>query len=278
MDLLIIGLISLLVLPAAVFTTGPLRIALGLACVLFFPGYTLIAALFPRKGTLHGIERLALSFGLSLAVVPLIGLGLNYTPWGIRFLPIILSLASFIIAAAVIAYYRRQQLPIEERYDPKLRPRLASYTLAWRGQSRWDKVLTIFLIVAILGALGSLIYVIAVPKVGEKFTQFYVLGAEGKAEGYPKDMTLGQEASLKLGIVNDEHEPVVYLVAVTIDGEKVKNIGPIQLEHGQKWEEEVGFRPTRVGEKQRLEFLLYKGEASELYRSLHFWVSVRGGQ
>ena len=50
---------------------------LGLAMVLFLPGYTQIAALFSRKDDLDGIERIALSFGLSIAVVPLIGLGLN---------------------------------------------------------------------------------------------------------------------------------------------------------------------------------------------------------
>ncbi len=37
-------------------------------------------AAFSEKNDLDGIERLALSFGLSIAVVPLIGLGLNFTP------------------------------------------------------------------------------------------------------------------------------------------------------------------------------------------------------
>jgi uncharacterized membrane protein len=59
----------------------PVRIPLGLAMVLFLPGYTLIAALFPEKEDLDGIERVALSFGLSIAVVPLMGLGLT-TPLG----------------------------------------------------------------------------------------------------------------------------------------------------------------------------------------------------
>ena len=87
MDLLTIVILSLLLVPLAVFTSGALRIALGLAFVLFFPGYTLIAALFPRKEQLGGIERMTLSFGLSIAVVPLIGFALNYTPWGIRVYP-----------------------------------------------------------------------------------------------------------------------------------------------------------------------------------------------
>jgi len=66
--------------------------------VLFLPGYALIAALFPSKNDLDGIERLALSFGLSIAVVPLIGLGLNFTPFGIRLVPIIVSLSVFTLA------------------------------------------------------------------------------------------------------------------------------------------------------------------------------------
>jgi uncharacterized membrane protein len=38
----------------------------------------LIEALYPRKEDLESLERLTLSIGLSLAVVPLIGLFLNY--------------------------------------------------------------------------------------------------------------------------------------------------------------------------------------------------------
>jgi uncharacterized membrane protein len=57
------------------------RNILGLPLVLFLPGYALIAALFPAKSDLDVLKEQPLSFGLSIAVVPLIGLGLNYTPW-----------------------------------------------------------------------------------------------------------------------------------------------------------------------------------------------------
>ncbi len=39
----------------------PVRVLLGLLLVLFLLGYSLIAALFPRKDDLDGIERIALS-------------------------------------------------------------------------------------------------------------------------------------------------------------------------------------------------------------------------
>ena len=78
--------VALLALATLVFTLTPLaslavvRIPLGLVMVLFVPGYSLIAALFPRKNDLDGIERVALSFGLSIAVVPLIGLASTTPP------------------------------------------------------------------------------------------------------------------------------------------------------------------------------------------------------
>ncbi|MFH1485465.1 MAG: DUF1616 domain-containing protein, partial [Chloroflexota bacterium] len=121
MDLLIASLISLALIPVAVFTTGPFRIALGLLLVLFLPGYSLIAALFPRKGDLSSMERVALSFGLSIVVVPLIGFMLNYTPWGIRLFPLLFCLVFFVLAATAAAYYRRQSLPPEERFQPQIR-------------------------------------------------------------------------------------------------------------------------------------------------------------
>ncbi|HDI31760.1 MAG TPA: DUF1616 domain-containing protein, partial [Thermofilum sp.] len=63
--------------------------------------------LYPRRGDLTQLERVALSLGLSLAIVPLIGLILNYTPWGIRLDPIITSLTLLTIILALGAVYRK---------------------------------------------------------------------------------------------------------------------------------------------------------------------------
>ncbi len=79
-DLLVVNVSTLLlIIVISLLPSDVLRIILGLPFVLFFPGYTLISALFHRKGSLSDIERVALSFGLSIAVVALIGLILNYT-------------------------------------------------------------------------------------------------------------------------------------------------------------------------------------------------------
>ena len=84
--------------------------------VLFLPGYSLIATLFPRKDDLDAIERIALSFGLSIAITPLLGLALNYTPFGIRLLPILIVLSVFTISLAICAYVRRCKIPEEDKF------------------------------------------------------------------------------------------------------------------------------------------------------------------
>ncbi|MCW4010281.1 MAG: DUF1616 domain-containing protein [Candidatus Bathyarchaeota archaeon] len=92
------------------------RYILGGVFILFLPGFMLISALYPRGGELDGLEKLALSIGLSLAIVPLVGLMLNYTPWGITLTPIMVSLAVLaeaLAAGALVRKYRYYRLSSE---------------------------------------------------------------------------------------------------------------------------------------------------------------------
>jgi len=107
---------TLLLFPLVAFTGGGFRIAFGILFALFFPGYTLLSALFPKRDSLGGIERVALSFGLSIAVVPLIGLILNFTPWGIKLYPILISVTLFILVASGVAWYRQRRLASAQRF------------------------------------------------------------------------------------------------------------------------------------------------------------------
>ena len=84
-----------------------LRYVLGSIAVLFLPGYVTIEVLYPREEDLSSLERLALSIGLSIAITPLIGLILNYMPWGIRLEPILTALTVYITSLALIGSYRR---------------------------------------------------------------------------------------------------------------------------------------------------------------------------
>lgn len=270
-ELLLLNLLVILLIAAIILLpSNMLRIILGIPFVLFFPGYVLTATLFPKKEGVGGIERVAFSFGLSIAVVSLMGLILNYTPWGIRLESILYSMASFILIMSIIAWIRRKKLWEGERFNIEFQLRLPDW-----GGSGWDKVLLVVLAIAILGALGTLGYVIAIPKVGEQFTEFYILGQEEKVANYPRELKVGEEGEVVMGIINREFRAVSYRVEVRIDGVKSTEMEPLVLEHDEKWEGKISFVPQVAGENRKTEFLLYKdGEAEPCLEPLRLWVDV----
>jgi hypothetical protein len=101
------------------------RYVLGSIFVLWLPSYTFIMALFPKETpfaaddkNLDTIIRIALSAGMSLALVPIVGLLLNYTPWGIRLTPITLSLLALTLILATVALVRKHNLQISQADCP----------------------------------------------------------------------------------------------------------------------------------------------------------------
>lgn len=209
-DIIICILWSLLLIPFVLFDLNEtLRIVLGLPTILFIPGYVLICSLFPTKNTKKGIdviERIALSFGLSIAVVPLMGLGLNYTPWGIRLIPLLTTLILFVLIIGIIALYRWYLTESDERF-------IISFQLSFpKGETRVDQALTVVLVITILIAVVALVYVIVTPKTGERFTEFYLLGPQRMADNYPQDLTMNEQAMVIVGIVNHEYKQMNYTV------------------------------------------------------------------
>lgn len=107
----LLTLVIMITFTLALTVTKPplvyIRYFLGSIFVLYIPGASFIEALYPRGIELESLERLALSIGLSLALVPLVGLILNYTPWGIRLVPIIISLALLSELFGIVALWRK---------------------------------------------------------------------------------------------------------------------------------------------------------------------------
>ncbi len=326
----------------------PLRVVLGLPFVLFVPGYAFIAALFPEAGQsptdepdpagadtgetdadataetlqgvgdrgIDGIERVALSFGLSIAIVPLIGLVLNFTPWGIRLVPIMVATSGFTVCATWFAARRRWELPPEDRFHTPYRAWLDTARAELLApESRTDAALNVLLVLSIVLAVSSVAYAVAVPKQGETFTEFYLLTEDEDGElvaaDYPTEFVAGEGRELVVGIGNQEHEPVDYTVVVelqrvafeTATGEssptasnRTANVTTVRvveteelrrfqtsLSHNDTREQPYTVRPTLVGEDMRLTFLLYRESPPEnpsvdtAYRETHLWVDVSAG-
>jgi uncharacterized membrane protein len=250
-----------------------LRLLLGLGYVLLVPGYTLQAALFPRRDDLDGPERLALSFGLSVVVVPPMALLLDALPWGIRTWPIVAVEALFIAACAGLALSRRRRLAEEARFTPALE-------FDWRGwwaeQDRTQRRLFASLGVALLLFAVGAVAIILSPKPGEKLTEFYILGPEGLAENYPRQAVVGQPVTVTMGIANHEGVLAEYAVEVLNGAQRIGQAGPIVLQPGETDERPITFAPVEVGEDVKVEFFLYRDGGAEPYRSLWLWLEVTG--
>ncbi len=108
-----LAIIFILVPP---FNKTFLRVVLSLPLLFFIPGYVLMAALFPRKEGLDGVERVLFSFGSSLAMVSFVGFGLNFTDYGITLIPVISVLYVLILLIAGVSIVRRGRTPEQDRF------------------------------------------------------------------------------------------------------------------------------------------------------------------
>ena len=194
--------------------TLPLRVVLALPLLLFIPGYCVIAALFPKVGDINLIERFVLSCGLSIAIVPLMGLGLNFTPWGIRLEPIMISVILFTLVMVLVAYYTRTVLPHDEQFQIHFLRSAAAIREEFvpAKKSGFDRILGVVLALAILVTIATAIYVIAVPREGEPFTEFFILGNNRTAENYPDQIIPGQMYPMFVGLGNHEYRTTRYTI------------------------------------------------------------------
>jgi len=142
--------------------------------------------------------------------------------------------------------------------------------------STWNRVVLVLLVVVILAALGALGYVMTQHPEEDSYTQFYFLGIEGEAAGYPTELAVGEEGEVFVGVFNHEYETMTYEIEVGIDEVKNGEIGPLVLEHTEKWQEKVSFTPQEAGKDIKVEFFLYKQGQSDIYKSLRLLVDVTG--
>lgn len=278
-----------------------LRIVLTIPIVLFIPGYSLIAALFPKEGDIDLLERMLLSVGLSIAIVSLIGLGLNFTPWGIRLEPIMVSITLFTWVMILVTHYRRAILPCEERFRmpfSAISEKILKEFFPPEG-SRVNRLLSFILTLVAIVAIMTTAYVIAFPKEGERFSEFYILGEKQMSADYPQEMIAGYSYPIYIGIGNHEHRNVTYTIEtwfLRTEFDNVTNTTSIQsmdsidqrgitLAHNETIIIPYNLSANKTG-YNRAEFLLFKENVpnshltgsdriNASYRDLHLGVTVQ---
>ena len=249
----------------------PLRLMLSLASVLFYPGYTFISIFYTRTTDLKSTDRLALSFGLSIVIVALMGLILNFSPWGISVLSVSMFTTVVTVTMCAIALFRRNKLNTGERFDPL---KHLIYRLSHRSylSNIWMPLFAIFAI-GILG--GSITLRIANPPLGEPFTEFYMIGDGGNTSNYPTILTAGKSFNLKVGISNQELVSQKYSMKIVLNDREIGSSKVITIDKSQTWEGLLPIIPDQTGQSQKLELKLFREGDVKAHRVIWLWVDVQ---
>jgi uncharacterized membrane protein len=135
-------------------------------------------------------------------------------------------------------------------------------------------ILNALMLVIIVVFVAVLAFIITDPY-KEKLTEFYLAPDVNQYKmSYPTELPVGEKGNVKVGIINREQEAITYYVEVLISGESQQRSEAIVLGNDEKWEETFIFLPDQAGEEQKVEFLLFKNEGNDVYRSLYLWVNV----
>jgi uncharacterized membrane protein len=253
-----------------VYKNDVIQVVLGIPFLLFWPGFALVLALFPGRQDLSFFRRVAYSFGLSLVIVSFIGLILNFTPLGIKEVPVFVSITFFVLITELIASVRivleRRSTNVAAEHHREKPP---------ITRSRLDLPIFIAMVVLLIGSLTFMGYFISKPKVDEAFTQFYLVQSAGSGSLYPKELKVGQEGKVTLAVTNHEHREVSYRIKSSLNGTRVSEIGPIVITSGQTWQGDLRFVASQDGDNQKLEFSLFLDNNPQPYKEpLFVWINV----
>jgi uncharacterized membrane protein len=211
-DILFCLLYSLVLIPFIFLDINDiLQMILGLPFLLFIPGYLFFLAVVPShsaKSDIDAIHIIAISIGLSIALVSLDGILLFFTPLGFTLLSIVSSLELVVLICGIVALYRKRKLPHQNQVSlPLSKPLLEVH-------SRGDKILLAILFLAIMMTIFTAVFISFLPTRQESFTEFYILDESGKVYNYPKNITVAQDTTFTLGLINQEHKTMDYTIEI----------------------------------------------------------------
>jgi uncharacterized membrane protein len=277
--LLAVSTIGLALTAVPQFSGTIIRPVIEIVILLFVPGYCLLAVLFPRKADLSGFERVALSFGLSIAIVPLLAYGLDLTSWGLTMQSVATVIILFIVASTAFAYTRRHAIPAHERFSVRFEPALVlPRTLLPRTDNRFHLALVILLTVSALFSASALAYALITPGPQETYTEFYLLGPGGQLQDYPTTFVLGQAKPVTVGVANHENRDINYTLVVKLTDNQTSSTlytGNMAVASGQTVQKTIDLKPDRSGRNMRAEFLLYRDDGlATPYRETYVVISV----
>jgi uncharacterized membrane protein len=260
----ILFLLLLIAAPGASFASilGPLRLILGLTIIAFIPGYVLLAVILPRATQISFLQRISISFALSIAVLPIMALFLDRLPWGITLWPMVIFLIGFTLIMTFVALIRRRRLPVDERVL------VPSFDLRqwWQGRSVIHRIAFGCMLGVDLLGIAAFALIAHYSSTNPAMTEFYLLSPENIADLYPS-MSTGS-VTVRLGIVNREKTNETYTILVLVDGQQFLKTDPILVAQGQSWEDNLAVSIPTTGTSHLVDYELLRGADPTPYHTL----------
>lgn len=285
-----------------------LRLLATLPLVLFLPGYALVSVLFPaaerdaREPTAAAVdaethprgidlvERLGLSFALSLTVVPVLGLVLPVTEWGLSTGPLAAALGIVTVILAQLGAIQRLRVPEASRFT--VAP-FASLLGLRRDESAIATATSVLLVVAIAIAVGALLVGLIAPVSSGGFTQLALYTEDENGELVAGDIEdevePGESVPVTIEIENQEGEEMEYTAVVqqqaledgaVVDRTTTQEFTADVPDNSSVTAEQTVVPTAPAGETVRMSVLLYDDEppanptAENAVTDTHFWVTV----
>jgi uncharacterized membrane protein len=226
--------------------------------------------LFPGSSLLDVPERGALSFGLSIAIIPVLALITEAVLGPVATATIAASTMTLIVVEVVLAFVRRNTVPPDKRYIPSI---AFSPRLWWQKLDGLSRVLIAVIVTGFSIATVAGVLLIAIPGPGQFFTEFYVLGETGYAEAYPREIRVGEGITLPVTIVNNENAAITYHTEVRAESEIISFSSPFTLDVGETAQQSMTFAFSEAG-NLALQLILYRDDQPQPYRILRLWLKV----
>jgi uncharacterized membrane protein len=233
-----------LVLPLDLF-----RLAFALPLTFLFPGYAIVAATFARR-PINQTTALLLGVGISVAVLALGGLLLNYTG-GLRGGTWALLLVFLVLAASRVAALRR--------------PPASAAALAPR-RLRVNPAAVIVLAAAAVAVVAA--FALA-------FTPLPAKHAIGYTELWLQPFHSARGAGVRVGIGSDEQERTAYRLRVRFGRGGAPVIRRFALEPGESHVLRLGVSPARGGSHKVVASLFRAINPRQPYRRASAWIPPR---
>ena len=193
---------------ALVLPFGPLRLVFAAPLTLFLPGYAIVVAVFARR-RLDRLRLGLLSVGLSLAVLALGSLVLNYMPGGIRSGSWALLLVLVVLGACRVAALTRPAREAPKLERPRFSPSRSEAGLIAAG--------------TVAGILAMVVAFLPMP----------ASDAIGYSEMWIQPLTSSRAAGVEIGVGNRAHHRGSYELRVRFGGRTPVTVRELTLDPGE---------------------------------------------